>query len=70
MSLGFGDFLAAGQLARSLYKDIYKVARHAPEEVQILGKELAIFSQSIELLTAEAADDESILKKPARSELR
>jgi hypothetical protein len=65
MSFGvsFGDFVAAGQLAQSLYRDIYKVARHAPEEVQILGKELAIFSQSIDLLNSEAQDDESILKQ-------
>jgi len=61
--IGVGDFIAAGQLAQSLYHDVYKVARHAPEEVQILGKELAIFSQSIALLNEEFQDDESILKQ-------
>jgi hypothetical protein len=61
--IGVGDFIAVGQLAQSLYQDIYKVARQAPEEVQILGKELAIFSQSLSLLSDELQDDESILRQ-------
>jgi hypothetical protein len=63
MSFGFsvGDFVAVVILARDLYKDIYKVARHAPEEVQILGKEIAILAESIDLLIAEIKDPDSIL---------
>jgi hypothetical protein len=47
MSFGFavGDSIAVGQLAQSLYKDVYLVARGAPEEVRLLVSEVAILSK-------------------------
>ena len=34
--LGIGDFIATGELAERLYKEIIQVARQAPEEVKDL----------------------------------
>ena len=63
MSFGFavGDFIAVGQLAQSLYKDVYLVARGAPEEVRLLMSEIAILSHSIDLLIEEVKSPTSTL---------
>jgi len=63
MSFGFaiGDFIAAGELARRLWTEIYLVARAAPEELRSLSAELSVFGQSIELLIKQAGDPDSIL---------
>jgi len=63
MSFGFGigDFIAIGQLAHSLYKDVYLIARGAPEEIRVLMGEIAILSQSIDLLIQELENPDSIL---------
>jgi hypothetical protein len=56
-----GDFIAAGELARRLWTEIYMVARTAPEELKSLSTELSVFSQSIDLLVEQARNPESIL---------
>lgn len=63
ISVGFaiGDFIAASKLARTLWTDIYMVARAAPEELKSLLAELSVFSQSIDLLVEQAGNPESIL---------
>ena len=65
MSFGFaiGDFVAVGDLAFPLYKDVYKVSRAAPAEFRELAKELGVLSSSIQLLTEEAQNAESVLVK-------
>jgi hypothetical protein len=63
MSLGFsiGDFIATGELAHRLYKEVYMVAREAPEAVQQLFKELPVMHQSIEILIQEVQNPDSVL---------
>jgi hypothetical protein len=63
MSFGFaiGDFIAAGELAHRLWREVYMVARTAPEEVRSLSSELSVLSQSIRLLVECASNPESIL---------
>jgi hypothetical protein len=63
MSLGFslGDFIATGDLAHRLYKDVYIIAREAPEAVQQLLKELPVLHQSIEILIQQVQDPGSII---------
>jgi phosphomevalonate kinase len=63
MSFGFsiGDFIAVSQLAHRLYKDVFLVARGAPKELQILMGEIALLSQSINLLIDEIKNPDSIL---------
>ncbi len=63
MSFGFaiGDFIATGELAHGLWREIYMVARAAPEELKSLSAELSVFSQSIDLLVEQAGNPESIL---------
>jgi hypothetical protein len=63
MSFGFsiGDFIEVAKLARLLYRDVYLVARGAPEELQSLVTELATLSQSIDFLIDEVKDPDSIL---------
>jgi hypothetical protein len=65
MSFGFGvgDFLAVGELAKSLYEDIYKVARDAPKDVEVLSKDLSVLRSSIDLLVSDSQDPDSILIK-------
>jgi hypothetical protein len=69
MSFGFAlsDFIAVGQLAQSLYKDVYLVARGAPEEVRLLMSEIAILSQSIDLLIEEVKSPTSTLIRAGES---
>ncbi|KAE9369869.1 hypothetical protein N431DRAFT_345022 [Stipitochalara longipes BDJ] len=63
MSFGFGigDFIAVSQLAHRLYKDVFLVARDAPKELQTLMCEIALLSQSIDLLIEEVKNPNSIL---------
>ena len=65
MSLGLaiGDFIAIGDLAFRLYKDVYKVSRSAPAEVRELTKELSVLSTSIQLLVEEIQNPDSVLAK-------
>ncbi|MCJ1405014.1 hypothetical protein MMC11_008240 [Xylographa trunciseda] len=69
MSFGFsiGDFIALGRIARELYRDIYLVARGAPEELQSLMTEIGALSQSIDFLVDEIKDPESILVSAGES---
>lgn len=71
MSFGFaiGDFIAVGELAHKLYKDVYKVSRSAPAEIQELAKELSVLSTSLQLLTEEAQDPQSVLVRSGESRL-
>ncbi|KAI2631936.1 hypothetical protein GGR54DRAFT_7088 [Hypoxylon sp. NC1633] len=43
MSYGFGigDFLAVGELCWKLYREVYRVARNSPREVQLLQQDLS-----------------------------
>ena len=46
---------------KKLYRDCYKVARNAPNEVQLLTDELKTLSGSLAILQDEAKDPDSIL---------
>lgn len=61
MSFGFsvGDCIAVSSLAHQLYKDIYLVARGAPEELQLLKSEIGTLPLSIQLLIEELNDENS-----------
>jgi hypothetical protein len=63
MSFGFaiGDFIAVGQLAWQLYRDCYMVARGAPQEFQLLLKEIQTLSGSLHILQEEIQDSSSTL---------
>ncbi|KAN0116843.1 hypothetical protein V8E51_002820 [Hyaloscypha variabilis] len=65
MSFGFGigDFIAVGELAERLYKEIYLVARHASQELLALQSEVATLNMSINLLIAEIKDENSTLAR-------
>jgi len=68
MSFGFsiGDFIAAGELAERLYKEIYLVARHASQELLQLQSEVATLSMSINLLVAEVQDKDTVLARSGK----
>lgn len=72
MSFGFGvgDFAGAAQLAWSLYRYCYKVARDAPEDFKLLLGEITILSQSIRLLEEEAANPESTMVRAGEDRVR
>jgi hypothetical protein len=72
MSFGFsiGDFIAVGSLAHQLYKDIYLVARGAPEELQILKSEIGVLSLSIDMLAQEVRNENSTLVRAGESRMR
>jgi len=63
MSFGFsvGDILAVSQLAFTLYRQCYLVARGAPQEFQLLVAELTNLSTSLRLLQYEVTDEEPLL---------
>lgn len=69
MSFGFaiGDFIAVGQLAQSLYKDVYLVAL---EELRLLLSEMATLSQSINLLIEEVKSPTSTLIRAGESRVK
>ena len=72
MSFGFsvGDFLAVTQLAFTLYRQCYLVARGAPQEFQSLVVELTTLSNSLRLLQEEVADENSVLVRSGEDRLR
>jgi len=72
MSFGFGvgDFLAVSQLAFTLYRQCYLVARDAPQEFQSLVTELTALSTSLRLLQDEVADENSLLVRSGEDRLR
>jgi hypothetical protein len=72
MSFGFaaGDFLAAGQLAWTLYRDCYMVSRGAPQEFQLLLKEIQTLSGSLNILQDEVKDPDSILVQAGEDRVR
>jgi hypothetical protein len=72
MSFGFaiGDFIAVGQLAWTLYRDCYMVARGAPQEFQLLLKEIQTLSGSINILQEEIEDPNSTLVQAGEDRVR
>ena len=72
MSFGFGvgDFLAVSQLAFTLYRQCYLVARGAPQEFQSLVAELTTLSTSLQILQSEVADENSVLVRSGEDRLR
>ena|ERR1700722_3700479 len=72
MSFGFsvGDCIAVSSLAHQLYKDIYLVARGAPEELQLLKSEIGTLSLSIQLLIEELNDENSTLGQAGETKTR
>ena len=67
---GVGDFLAVSQLAFTLYRQCYLVARSAPQEFQSLVVELTTLSTSIRLLQDEVADENSVLVRSGEDRLK
>lgn len=72
MSFGFalGDFITAGQLAWTLYRDCYMIARGAPQEFQLLLKEIQAFSGSLKILQEEIEDPNSTLRQAGEDRVR
>jgi hypothetical protein len=72
MSFGFsvGDFVRTGQLALRLYRDYYRVARFAPQEIELLRREINTLHSAIELLHEEINDEESILRRSGEDRVR
>jgi hypothetical protein len=72
MSFGFSisDVIAVSSLARQLFKDIYLVARDAPEELQLLKTEIGVLSLSIELLSEEFEDENSTLVQAKETKMK
>jgi hypothetical protein len=65
MSFGFaiGDFVTVGQLAWTLYRDCYAIARGAPQEFQMLLSEISALSNSLKMLQEEVSDPGSTLRR-------
>lgn len=63
MSFGFGvgDIVAVGELAHKLYKNVYLVAKYAPQELDALARDLSLFKGAIGLLREEVDDPDSVL---------
>jgi len=55
------DFIAVGNLAWTLYRQCYLVARGAPQEFQHLLSEIAMLSESIQNLQQETSNPQSTL---------
>lgn len=72
MSFGFaiGDFIAAGQLAWTLYRDCYTIARGAPQEFQLLLGEISTLSNSLKILHEEVSDSGSTLVRAGEDRVR
>lgn len=68
MNSGFsvGDFIAAGELAERLYKEIYLVARHASQDLLQLQNEVATLTISINLLVTEVQDRDTVLARSGK----
>ncbi|KAI9869368.1 MAG: hypothetical protein M1813_000157 [Trichoglossum hirsutum] len=72
MSFGFaiGDFIAAGQLAWTLYRDCYTIARGAPQEFQLLLGEISTLSNSLKILQEEVSHPGSTLVQAGEDRVR
>lgn len=72
MSFGFGvgDFLAVGELAWTLYKDVYLVAQAAPQEVHQLEIQLSTLKNSLDILKEDFADEDSIVQRAGPERLK
>ena len=72
MSFGFaiGDFIAVGQLAWTLYRDCYTIARGAPQEFQLLLGEISTLSNSLKILQEEVSDPGSTLVRAGEDRVR
>jgi hypothetical protein len=72
MSFGIsvGDFIAVGSLAHQLYKDVFLVARGAPEELGTLNSEIGTLALSIDLIIQEVKDKNSTLVRAGETRMR
>jgi hypothetical protein len=72
MSFGFavGDFVAVGQLAFTLYRDCFMVAKGAPQEFQALKGELSNLRHALEILEEQARDPKSVLNAAGDDRVR
>jgi len=72
MSFGFavGDVIAVGQLAWTLYRDCYTIARGAPQEFQLLLGEISTLSNSIKILKEEVEEPSSTLRQAGEDRVR
>lgn len=70
MSVAVGDFLALGQLAFTLYRQCYLVARGAPQEFQSLVSELTTLTTCLKLLQDEVENADSLLVRSGEDRLR
>jgi hypothetical protein len=63
MSFGFGvgDIIRVTELAISIYRDCYAVARGAPQEFQLLMSEVSALSNALKILKDELDNPDSIL---------
>jgi hypothetical protein len=71
MSFGIsiGEFIAVGQLAERLYRDVCLV-RHASQELLALQNEVATSNMSINLLIAEIKDNTSTLARSGEERVK
>ncbi|RPA79535.1 hypothetical protein BJ508DRAFT_211068 [Ascobolus immersus RN42] len=65
--MSLGDFIAAADLARRLYKDLYQVARRAPQELKELQLEINNLKSAIEIMEEELVNPKSILRQSGDS---
>jgi hypothetical protein len=72
MSFGFaiGDFVAVGQLAFTLYRDCFMVAKGAPQEFQALKGELSNLHNTLKILEEELKNPKSILVEAGEDRVR
>lgn len=72
MSFGFGigDFMGAAQIAYTLWKYCYKVARDAPQEFQLLVIDINTLSQTLRFLDDETKDPKSTLMRAGKDRVR
>lgn len=72
MSFGFaiGDVIAAGQLAWTLYRECYVVAKGAPQDFHVLLGEISTLSSSLRILQEEIGNSDSILSQAGEDRVR
>jgi hypothetical protein len=72
MSFGFavGDFIAVGQLAFTLYRDCFMVAKGAPQEFQVLKGELSNLHSTLKILEEEVKNPNSTLIQAGEDRVR
>ena len=70
MSVALGDILVVGQLAYTLYRQCYLVARGAPQDFQSLLADLTTLSGSIQLLQDELKNEDSVLVRSGEARVR